>query len=150
MNGYSRAKLCLLLTVIATAWISPAAAQSGSRLCGLTADIPVNAVIKGEKYPFGGKIGLLYECKDEDKSYREQCDRVIAEFKRTAGDAELRVLTWREVKRDTCESVGHGFVSTASPSTDMCAMMDAKIPYTVTKHYDAANGSARETRYVKM
>jgi hypothetical protein len=101
-------------------------AQSGSRICGMVAvDTPV-------------KIGLLYEARTKDASYKKQCKKVISKFKDAIKkDATLQKFKWKVVSRTKCENVGKmGFAYTKSPGnlkSDICEKMKAKKPYKVVK-----------------
>lgn len=116
----------LTLSLAATALLvlsaGQAQAQSGSRVCGHIAVETPN------------KIGLLYETRKKDASYKKQCDEAISKFKKVIESTpQLKAMKWQEVKNDTCESVGNkGFVNNGE-SADICDKMEAKQPYKVTK-----------------
>ena len=94
-------------------------AQKGSRLCGMVAvDTPV-------------KIGLLYEARTKDVSYKKQCKKVISKFKNAIKkDATLQKFKWKQVSRKSCQDVGKmGFAL----KSNMCKKMTAKKAYKVVK-----------------
>ena len=94
-------------------------AQSGSRICGMVAvDTPV-------------KIGLLYEARTKDASYKKQCKKVISKFKDAIKkDATLQKFKWKQVSRKSCQDVGKmGFAL----KSNMCKKMKAKKAYKVVK-----------------
>lgn len=101
---------------------APAYAQSGSRLCGYSAP--------GQS---GSYIGLLYEARQKDASYSQQCDEAISKiWSKIQSDPQLKALTWKKHTKAKCEEVGVNFQSSSSPQ-DMCEKMDAKQPYLVKK-----------------
>jgi hypothetical protein len=116
----------LTLTLAATAMLlftaGQAHAQSGSRLCGFIAVETPN------------KVGLLYEARTKDASYKKQCDEAISKMKQKIDTTpQLKAMTWQEVKRWSCEDVGNkGFVNQGE-SSDICDKMEAKVGYKVTK-----------------
>lgn len=121
--------------VASTFVISSAFAQSGSRLCGWTANDPA-----------GNTLGIFDEVRKKDASYKKQCDQAITEMKKHIdGDPKLSKLQWAKVNNDTCESVGGKFTSKTNPSNDMCDYMEAKHPYSVMKLKDGSR-----TVYTKM
>jgi len=112
---------------------SPALAQSGSRLCGKTALTP------------SGAIGILYEARDDDKSYSKQCSEAInTADEKIKADAKLSMLTWTTQSKATCESVGPMFQS-GNSEQDMCKNMEAKKGYLVTM-----TKSTNSTDYAKQ
>jgi hypothetical protein len=118
-----------LLALIVAGAISPtiAQAQSGSRLCGHVAvETPM-------------KIGLLYEARDNDATYHKQCDEAIDKtWKKIQGNAQLKAMNWKQIKRFKCEEVGNmGFVNQGQ-SADICDNMENKQGYKITKQ-GAAN-----------
>ena len=149
-NSFNRTCLSTI-TIAALLLAAPMAyAQSGSRLCGWTADLPPGAVLGTSTLPAGGKMGILYEARDDDASYHKQCDDVISKVKSSIdGDADLKGFPWTKVKRATCESVGSAFVSTANPNVDMCQYMGAKKAYTVIKPYNSPSKTAASTTYTQ-
>ena len=151
MKKVSFAGLTSAVALISAVLIAPTvSAQSGSRLCGWTATMPAGTVLSGKTLPFGGKIGLLYECRDGDASYHKQCDEAIDGFnKAIQSDPTMKGFVWTQVKRATCESVGGEFTSTANSSTDMCDSMEAKHAYSVIKPYNSASKTAAATSYTK-
>ncbi len=101
---------------------APAYAQSGSRLCGYSAP--------GQS---GSYIGILYEARQNDASYSQQCEEAISKsWSKIQSDANLKALTWTKHSKETCESVGTKFQSSNSPQ-DMCDKMEAKVGYLVKK-----------------
>lgn len=114
-----------ILALLVVGALSPAIsqAQSGSRLCGHVAvETPM-------------KIGLLYEARDADDSYHAQCDEAIDKtWKKIKGNAQLKAMNWKQIKRFKCEEVGNmGFVNKGQ-SADICENMDAKGKgYKITK-----------------
>lgn len=118
------------MTVLPT---SPAYGQSGSRMCGWTANTP------------SGVLGLLYEARDNDASYGKQCDEAISKmWDSIQKNPQLKALSWTKRRKETCESVGGAFMSANSPQ-DMCDMMEAKVGYKVTK-----NKASNSTTYEKQ
>jgi hypothetical protein len=108
---------------------SLAQAQSGSRLCGHVAiETPT-------------KIGLLYEARDDDASYHQQCEEAINKtMDSIKGNAQLKTMKWKKIERFKCEEVGNmGFVNPGQ-SPDICDKMEAKQGYKVMKQ-----GSANAT-----
>lgn len=101
---------------------SLAQAQSGSRLCGHVAiETPT-------------KIGLLYEARDDDASYHQQCQEAInGTMDSIKGNAQLKTMKWKKIERFKCEEVGNmGFVNPGQ-SPDICDNMEAKQGYKVMK-----------------
>jgi hypothetical protein len=119
------------LSVAATAVLlltaGQAHAQSGSRLCGFIST------------DTAGKVGLLYEARTKDASYKKQCDEAISKMKKKIDTTpELKSMNWQEVKRWSCEDVGNkGFVNQGE-SSDICDKMEAKVGYKVVKKGPAA------------
>ncbi len=143
----------VFVTVIISALIAPTvSAQSGSRLCGWTADVPVGTVIDPTlTYPEGGKIAYLYEARVSDDSYQKQCDKAIAELEKTIqANAVQRTYAWKKVMRNDCPSVGSEFTSKAQTSTDMCDYMEIKNPYFISKSYISPKKDAATTLYRKI
>ena len=105
---------------------SLAQAQTGSRLCGHVAiETP-------------SKIGLLYEAKEEDNNYREQCDKAIQETKDSINsNAQLKTMKWKKIERSKCEDVGNMGFTNPGQSPDMCDNMQAKQIYKVMKESKA-------------
>lgn len=111
---------------------TPAMAQSGSRLCGWSAPTPT------------GYIGILYEARQDDASYSQQCDEAVDEINsEIKSNPNLKSLTWTKHYKATCESVGEKFMSSNSPK-DMCDKMEAKKGYQVVK-----TTSTNSTTYTK-
>jgi hypothetical protein len=113
-----------LLAILTLGALAPslALAQSGSRLCGHVAiETPT-------------KIGLLYEARDDDASYHEQCAKAITETMDTInGNAQLKSMKWKTIERFNCEEVGNmGFINPGQ-SPDICDNMEAKQGYKVMK-----------------
>ena len=118
---------------------TPAVAQSGSRLCGWTTEVPEKGVA----------IGILYEVRTADKTDGKQCNAVIDKAqKKIADDPTLSKMSWTKVSKATCESVGEKFKSTAQGNVDMCDYMEAKKPYMVKKSTAADRSST--TSYEKV
>jgi hypothetical protein len=117
-----------------------AVAQSGSRLCGWTTEIPAKGVA----------IGLLYEARTKDTSYKKQCSEVIEKMqKEIEKDATLSAMTWTKVDKATCESVGTKFIDSKDhKSNDMCDYMGAKTPFKVQKSTTA--DKVATTVYTKL
>lgn len=113
-----------LLALFAVSALAPsiAQAQSGSRLCG---HVSVNGAVK---------IGLLYEARTKDATYKKQCDQAISDTKDAINkNPQLKAMQWETITRNTCEDVGNkGFVNNGQ-SADICENMEAKKPYKVTK-----------------
>ena len=151
MKKITSIKLMSTIAILSAVFVAPtASAQKGSRLCGWTATMPAGTVLGGKTLPMGGKIGLLYEARDADASYHSQCDKAIDGFdKAIKADATMKTFTWTQVKRATCESVGHEFTSTANANGDMCDSMEAKQPYSVVKPYNSPQKTAAATSYTK-
>jgi hypothetical protein len=129
-------KCVSVLSLLAAVLVAPTAAyaQSGSRLCGWTAQTPNGQV-----------IGLLYEVRTADVNHDMQCNKAISEFKDSINkDAKLSKMSWTKVEKATCESIGSHFKSTSKPSDDMCDYMGASDPYQVVKE------SAANTVYTKL
>jgi hypothetical protein len=119
----------LAMLALGTLVPSLAQAQSGSRLCGHVAiETPT-------------KIGLLYEARDDDASYHRQCDEAIDKtMDKINGNAQLKTMKWKTIKRFKCEEVGNmGFINPGQ-SPDICENMQAKQGYKVMKQ-----GSANAT-----
>lgn len=145
---------CTVVALLSTALIVPtASAQSGSRLCGLTATIPAATVVSGETFVFGGKIGLLYEARTKDDDIGKQCKDRTAAFEQTIqADPALKKLTWTRIQKAACDYVGQDFVSSADKNqdVDMCGFTISKTPYLVIKPYAAANKTVGVTRYSQL
>jgi hypothetical protein len=108
-----------------------ASAQSGSRLCGWVAvATPM-------------KIGLLYEARKKDASYKKQCSEVIKKMeKEIKKDATLSKMSWKKIDKKACEDVGKmGLAYTndkGEAKNDICEKMQAKKAYKVLKQGTAA------------
>lgn len=99
---------------------SPAFAQKGSKLCGYTAITPT------------GAVGLLYEARQEDNSYTNQCDNAIKKiWTDIQNDPQLRQLTWTKQYKQVCEKASENF-ATVKSGGDLCDPMVAKIFYQIT------------------
>lgn len=110
---------------------SPAFAQSGSRMCGYSANTP------------SGALGLLFEARQDDAGYSYKCDQAVSKIWRDIqSNAQLKQLTWTKHYKETCESVGGQFMSGNSPQ-DMCDKMEANQGYKVTKT-NASNSTTYE------
>ena len=119
--------LSIAAAAILACTMGQAHAQSGSRLCGfISTDTP-------------GKVGLLYEARTKDASYKKQCDEAIIKMKHKIDTTpDLKAKNWQEVKRWSCEDVGNkGFVNQGE-SADICDKMEAKVGYKVIKKGPAA------------
>jgi len=139
LSSIAAAIASAVLAPVAITTPTPALAQSGSRLCGWTTDVPAK----------GMAMGILYEVRTADKSDGKQCSTVIDKVqKKIAADPTLSQLTWTKVEKATCESVGEKFKSTDHTNGDMCDYMQAKTPYTVTKSTKADKSST--TSYDKV
>lgn len=120
------AAVAIISAVFVALPAAPALAQSGSRLCGYSA--PAQA---------GSYIGLLYEARQDDLSYDDECDEAISKaWKKIQDDPQLKALTWTKHHKTTCEDVGVHFESTNSDK-DMCDNMKAHEGYLVKKAPDA-------------
>jgi hypothetical protein len=153
MKNSSAVKRTSLVAILSLSLIAPSTvfAQSGSRLCGWTATMPAGTSLSGTTLPLGGKIGLLYEARQNDSSYSKQCDTVIDEFNSAIKkDPVMSTFTWKKIHKDTCESVGDEFTSTAQTKHDMCDNMEAKKAYSVVKPFNTKEGGAASTSYTKM
>lgn len=113
--------------------VTPAFAQSGSRICGYsTAKSP------------SGPLGFLTEVRQAETSYSLICDGVVKNaWDKIQRDPTLKNLTWVKHYKETCESVGTLFVSSNSPQ-DMCDMMQNNEDYMVQKNAD------NKTRYDRL
>ena len=128
-----------VLAPVGIATPTPAMAQSGSRLCGWTTEVPAKGVA----------IGILYEVRTKDASDGKQCKTVIEKAQRKiASDPKLSAMTWTKVEKATCESVGEKFKSTTNTNGDMCDYMEAKQAYTVNK--STAEDRTSTTTYAKV
>jgi hypothetical protein len=127
MNLKKHFTLSIAATAVLLLTAGQAHAQSGSRLCGFIST------------DTAGKVGLLYEARTKDASYKKQCDEAISRMKKKIETtAELKAKNWQEVKRWTCEDVGNkGFVNPGE-SADICEKMEAKVGYKVVKKGPAA------------
>ncbi len=147
MKKTSIVQISSAIALVAATLVAPntAFAQSGSRLCGWTADLKssTGAVI--------GKIGMLYEARTKDSSYTRQCNEAKSKMKDGIDSKEeTKSLTWTEINKKTCEEVGAAFTSTDHTNGDMCDYMDAKQPYKVTKKPNSENITTTTTIYEKM
>jgi hypothetical protein len=133
-------KACALAVVgvgMIAASAGVANAQSGSRLCGWVAvETPI-------------KIGLLYEARKKDASYKKQCSKVISQMNDAIKkDAQLSAMKWTKIDKKDCEHVGKlGLAYTDSKGqskNDICEKMEAKKAYKVVKQGSAA------TTFTKM
>ncbi len=122
MNLKKHFTLSIAATAVLLLTAGQAHAQSGSRLCGFIAvDTP-------------NKVGLLYEARTKDASYKKQCDEAISKMKQKIDTTpQLKAMKWQEVKRWTCEDVGNKGFTNQGESADMCEKMEAKVGYKVTK-----------------
>lgn len=111
-----------------------ASAQSGSRLCGWVAvGTPV-------------KIGLLYEARKKDASYKKQCSEVIKKMEsQIKNNDDLKKMAWTKVDKKSCEDVGKMGFANAGESNDICDKMEAKKPYKVVK-----SGPKASATYTKL
>lgn len=101
--------------------VTPAYAQSGSRICGYVATTST------------GMIGLLYEARTEDSDYDKQCSDANTSFgTKIQQDPQLKQLTWSRYVKVTCETAGQNFV-TATVNSDICEQMLQREHYKVTK-----------------
>ncbi len=97
---------------------APAFAQSGSRLCGYSAPLPNE-----------GRIGLLFEARQNDASYSRECSEAIDSIWNTIkADPQLKNFTWTRHEKEKCEDVSNHFAV-----ADMCDQMEAKAGYLVKK-----------------
>ena len=93
---------------------APAFAQSGSRLCGYSAPLPNE-----------GRIGLLFEARQNDASYSRECSEAIDSIWNTIkADPQLKNFTWTRHEKEKCEDVSNHFAV-----ADMCDQMEAKAGY---------------------
>lgn len=101
--------------------VTPAFAQSGSRICGYVATTSTTT------------IGLLYEIRINDNDSGKQCSDAQAAFWTTIQkDAQLNKLSWTKWTKAACEDIGAKFQSSTVHS-DICDPMDWKAFYKVTK-----------------
>jgi hypothetical protein len=102
---------------------SPALAQSGSRICGLSTTA----------MPGIPALGFLTERRQRDTAYRTLCDATIRNAREKINrDPRMKNLQWTEHRKETCESVGKLFQSSNSPQ-DMCDKMRANEDYMIQK-----------------
>jgi len=134
-------KACALAVVsfgMIAASAGVANAQKGSRLCGWVAvETPI-------------KIGLLYEARKKDASYKTQCKKVISEMNdEIKKDAQLSAMKWTKIDKKDCEHVGKlGLAYTDSKGqskNDICEKMEAKKAYKVIK-----SGPKAATTFTKL
>lgn len=133
MNLKKHFTLSIAATAVLLLTAGQAHAQSGSRLCGFIAvDTP-------------NKVGLLYEARTKDASYKKQCDEAISKMKQKIDTTpQLKAMKWQEVKRWSCEDVGNkGFVNQGE-NADICEKMEAKVGYKVTKAGAASAAYAKQ------
>ncbi len=129
-------------------------AQSGSRLCGWTADLTTQVPDPADKTKtvtkVVGKVGVLYEARTKDKSMNKQCDEAKSDMKKKIdADPTNSSLNWTEITKKTCEDVGKDFTSSSHTNVDMCDYMQAKEPFKVTKKPDQ-NTHVVTTTYEKQ
>ena len=84
------------------------------------------------------KVGLLYEARKKDVSYKKQCKKVISKMHdQIKKDATLSKLKWTKINKKSCEHVGKmGFAYTngnGELKNDICERMKAKKAYKVIK-----------------
>ena len=115
-----------LASAVVTFTAGEANAQKGSRLCGYVAvATPM-------------KIGLLYEARQKDASYKKQCSEVISKMgNEIKKDPTLSKMVWTKIDKKTCEDVGKmGLAYTNDKGVlqnDICEKMEAKKAYKVIK-----------------
>lgn len=131
--------LTALATAVVATGITPimpatvALAQSGSRLCGYTAQTPT------------GTIGFLYEARESSSTYTKECDTAIDKFwDAIKKDANLKQLNWYKKNKEVCQDVGPIFQSKNSDK-DMCNYMSAQESYKVIK-----DTATNKTTYTKL
>jgi hypothetical protein len=146
------------ITLAALLLAAPIAyAESGTRLCGFSTDMPAGTVLDGNTLKAGGKMGIFYEV-NKDNAIREVCDKAINGIKaKIQADATLSSFQWKTHKRDECEWPGVDFVSDANTKTDMCEYMQNHATkdkgykgYVVVKAYNSATKGAATTNYIKQ
>lgn len=119
--------------ITALAMPNIAHAQSGSRLCGLTAPTPT------------GYIGYLYEARQDDVDYTSNCnDATNSYIIMLKSNGDLDKYAWHQWTKEPCENVGVYFESSNS-GKDMCDNMKANQDYTVTK-----DKASNKTTYQKF
>ena len=75
-NKFSRNCLSTI-TIAALLLAAPMAyATEGSHPCGYSAEMPPNALPEGRTLTGGGKVGMLYELRQNDNSAEKQCNDV--------------------------------------------------------------------------
>ena len=118
---------------------SEAYAQPGSRLCGWQTSAVTTK--EGNKPLNDVHVAIVYEARKAEVAYDKKCDEAIKKIKKKlpkSMDIDVPVkgktakmtvlLTWKEVKKATCESVGANFDGQGVPK-DICDKMGANHAY---------------------
>lgn len=114
---------------------TPALAQPGSRICGLTTT----------EMPNTPAFGFLTERRQKDTAYSGLCEATLRNARKEINRSPIyKALKWTEHRKDTCESVGELFKSSDSP-LDMCDKMRANEDYWVQKMPNNTTTYTRKT-----